>query len=298
MSSKLAAAFEEGGSDEDYGDDEFEEGQTAQVQAQVQGKSILAQAAAQVQAETRVEAQTAMRSEADLIAVSQEKSERGAMVLDAMKSALHDSSDEEEDEDEDQHLNTALRVAVWRSELNKASGLVDKGANPWARDRHGWTALHWACKGGDASCVDLLVQAVKNRRSNVGVNKKVAEKEVKEKKVNVGSFLNAQDSLCGWTAMHVACINARKDAVKALMTLGAAADRRDKAGDAPVDCIPAAARNAKHLKRLFGVEELEQVERGGERKDNDSGDEREGERRRNRAREEGKEEKSSREEKQ
>jgi len=253
MASKLAAAFEQGDSDEDYGDDEFEEGAVAQVQAAAKGKSILAQAAAQVQAETRVEAQSAMKSEADVMAVqNQQKSERGAMALDVMKSALADSSDED-DGNGDPMLDTALRVACWHGELNKATGLCDKGANPRARDRHGWTALHWACKGGDSACVDVLVEAVKDQKGKVP------------------AFLNAADSLSGWTAMHVACINARKDAVKALLAHGAAADKKDGVGETAAECIPHSARNAKHLRRLLGVAEPGQ---GSESKEGDGEDKR------------------------
>ena len=57
--------------------------------------------------------------------------------------------------------------------------------------------------------------------------------------------------------MHVACINARKDAVKALVAHGAATDKTDRVGDRPADCIPTNARHAKHLRRVLGVAEPE-----------------------------------------
>ena len=61
--------------------------------------------------------------------------------------------------------------------------LLSSGALYFARDRHRWTALMWAVAGGHDETVELLIGFVKKHK--------------------LKSFLNAKDSITGWTALHV-----------------------------------------------------------------------------------------------
>ena len=265
MSTKISKAFEEGSDEEndEYGKDEFEEveGRVAATQAATSGKSILAQAAAQAAAETRVEVQAVLHREAVSMEEEEEtgkntkdksREEREKSVPGTAHSKLGEedsSDDEDEGADGDAEENIALRVACWKGEANKAENLLDKGADLRAKDRHGWTALHWACKIGDTACIEVLVKSVKRAQGKVT------------------TYINTADTLCGWTALHVACIHARKDAVQALVGYGARINKINFMKELPVECIPASARNLKLIKRLLGVVDPSEKHREGESKE-------------------------------
>jgi ankyrin repeat protein len=54
---------------------------------------------------------------------------------------------------------TALHSAVSRAHADLARHLLDAGANPNARQSHGWTPLHSAAHNGDAASLDALLDA-------------------------------------------------------------------------------------------------------------------------------------------
>ena len=96
--------------------------------------------------------------------------------------------DEEEELNEDQELNQALFFAVYNEKAEALKTALRKGAYYFARDRHGWTPLHWAASRGYVDIIEVLVAVVKDKGRNV----------VK--------YVNAQDTLTGWTALHVSLL--------------------------------------------------------------------------------------------
>jgi ankyrin repeat protein len=172
-------------------------------------------------------------------------------AMGVLNHALDESSDEELGENSESDIQ--LRVACYRGDAIVAQKLIDKqNANARSRDRHGWSALHWACKEGDVKCIELLIDAVKNDKGKVS------------------AYLNAADTLSGWTALHVACINAKKEAIKTLINLGCNSDKKTKFDESPVELVPAAARNAKHIRRLFGIHEEKHIVESKEAPQNES----------------------------
>ncbi len=237
MTSKLAAALNGGDSDDDYAE-EFE-ADAPMINKGV--KSLLAQAAAQVQEENRLESRNSLNEIDKNVLEVQTKPIKvvNSDPKDAFSAKADESDDDGNEYEGDDQLSVALRIACWHGDTSKVSSLLDKGANPRKKDRHGWTSLHFACKSGASDCVELLIEFAKKQS------------------FNFRAFLNATESLNRWTGLHIACINSHKDVVKLLINFGAAKDKIDNAGDTPVECIPAAARNAKQLRKLFGIMELD-----------------------------------------
>jgi ankyrin repeat protein len=93
--------------------------------------------------------------------------------------------DEGEDDESDPDLNQALLFAVWNDKVENVRNLLKKGAYYFSRDRHGWTPLHWAASKGHDRVLEVLVEHVKQMGKNVVL------------------YVNAQDKITGWTALHV-----------------------------------------------------------------------------------------------
>ena len=101
-----------------------------------------------------------------------------------------DNIDDDDDDDDnangsdaDPELDAELLVAAYHGDTRKVDKLLSSGARYFARDRHRWTALMWAVAGGHHETVELLIGFVKKHK--------------------LKSFLNAKDSITGWTALHV-----------------------------------------------------------------------------------------------
>ena len=263
---KIGKAFVEAGDDEYEDDVDFDAEDAGEIAATVaikSGKSILAVAAEQVKAEARVEWESNLNEAGEAAAMQFDgMGDRASAALSVMNKALDDCDDDSSDDEmfeRDPEANSALRIACYRGEFRTVEKLLGSGGgHARARDRHGWTALHWASKSGDSACIDLLVSAVKSENDG-----------------KVTSFLNSADSLSGWTALHVACMNGKKDAVKALIHHGANCAKLTKFKEIPADCISQSARNGKQLRRLLGVidEKDNQRDEGKEEEGKDAGDE-------------------------
>ena len=94
-----------------------------------------------------------------------------------------DDDDNANDSDADPELDAELLIAAYHGDTRKVDKLLSSGALYFARDRHRWTALMWAVAGGHDETVELLIGFVKKHK--------------------LKSFLNAKDSITGWTALHV-----------------------------------------------------------------------------------------------
>lgn len=96
-----------------------------------------------------------------------------------------EGEDDEEDENYDHELNQSLIFAVHNERPEAVRTALKNGAYYFARDRHGWTALHWAASKGNEDIMEILIEYV--------------DKQGK----NVKKYINSQDTICGWTPMHV-----------------------------------------------------------------------------------------------
>ena len=97
-----------------------------------------------------------------------------------------DDGEEDSDREEtDEALDKQLILACARPNYDAAINALKSGAYLFCRDRHGWTALHWAASKGSSDLVNLLLE----KRRNSGKKMK--------------PFVNATDSLAGWTPLHV-----------------------------------------------------------------------------------------------
>jgi hypothetical protein len=92
---------------------------------------------------------------------------------------------EVEEEEGDPELNVQLFIACFHENVSQVRTLLSKGAWHFARDRHGWTPLHWAASRGYNEIIEILV----DHRS--------ASKKI------VKSYVNAKDLITGWTPLHV-----------------------------------------------------------------------------------------------
>jgi hypothetical protein len=92
---------------------------------------------------------------------------------------------DEEDANEEPELNQSLLFAVFNERLEGVKTALRKGANYFYRDRHGWTALHWAASKGYDDIIEALIDHVKSKGRNIA------------------KYINAQDTLTGWTPLHV-----------------------------------------------------------------------------------------------
>lgn len=107
----------------------------------------------------------------------------------------NEGSDDEE-ENYDHELNQSLIFAVHNERPEAVRTALKNGAYYFARDRHGWTPLHWAASKGNEDIMEILIDYV-----------------VKEGK-NTKKYINSQDLICGWTPMHVGFIMLRISCVQ------------------------------------------------------------------------------------
>lgn len=96
-----------------------------------------------------------------------------------------EDDEEEGDTNEDPQLNRTLLFACFNEKVELLKSTLRKGAYYFTRDRHGWTALHWAASKGNEDLTEALLSHVKGTGRNLS------------------RFVNAQDKISGWTPMHV-----------------------------------------------------------------------------------------------
>ena len=63
--------------------------------------------------------------------------------------------------------------------------------------------------------------------------------------INEGADIEAEDTLSGWTPLHVACVKANFQAATALIDAGAKKNRKSSLGEIPLRCIKRDRSNTK-----------------------------------------------------
>jgi ankyrin repeat protein len=106
--------------------------------------------------------------------------------FDKVDDEISDEGDEDsEREDIDIELDSKLILACARPNYDSVITALRNGAYISCRDRHGWTPLHWVASKGATDLVELLIE-----------KRKTTGKKLKP-------FVNAADTITGWTPLHV-----------------------------------------------------------------------------------------------
>jgi|MDTB01.2.fsa_nt_gb hypothetical protein len=233
---------------DEYGDDfEVETSQPASEKPS-KGLSLLRSAAVAVDKEEREATAAALeRGAAEMKGVATLLGKAEKVLDESLEEGKEEAEDEEielfGDEDLDFELNSSLRQACNKGNLTSVKSVVSKGANVKARDRHGWTSLHWAAKGGSSEIVDYLADFVESGDSY--------------------AFINAKDSISGWTALMIACMGGHVECVRSLISRGAKAHASNLLGEAASDFIDSGSTaKSKAIKKLLGIHEKEESKEG------------------------------------
>lgn len=178
----------------------------------------------------------------------------------------------------DDELNSLLLIAAWDGYAKDVSNLILKGASPFCKDKHGWTALMFMCSKGYADLCASLLRTISEdyctydidyddgeSESNVSIDR-IKMKQSKSGKPSRGDrvdanyrgrgewfpgkvvkdkgrrrlkrYVNAQESLSGWTAMHIACVNGHPSCVELLCSkYKANLTTKSDLGETAEDCI-------------------------------------------------------------
>lgn len=179
-----------------------------------------------------------------------------------------------------------LHFAAWKNQDDACMALLDRGADPDAKDRMGMTALFYATQVGATSCIRLLKARmstphapIKNPTLGEGARKVLQEAGVPNSAMdgpvqrlegvtplitaafnnNIETFkvlladatdsdINAQDS-DGYTSLHWACWHRNEEMAKLLIDRDTDVNMRNRSGLAPLDL--AHARGARHIEELL-----------------------------------------------
>ena len=108
---------------------------------------------------------------------------------------------------------TALHFAASKDHARVAEALIQRGADPLATCKAGWTSLHAAARSGSAEVLAVLLHAVPT-----------------------GSGANVRGP-SGHTPLHRAAFWGHTEAVRVLLDAGASRDALDASGRTPMDLI-------------------------------------------------------------
>jgi uncharacterized protein len=134
---------------------------------------------------------------------------------------------------------TPLMAASFQGNEAAAKMLIENGADPQARDRSGYVALHWAALKGALPVVELLAPRVDcNAKSQSGLTpllQAAAEGHAPAVRMLVAAGADANlASNEGWTPLHKAVANGHPDVVQILLAAGASVLAKHVSGATPM----------------------------------------------------------------
>ncbi|KAF9768691.1 hypothetical protein IL306_013959 [Fusarium sp. DS 682] len=136
--------------------------------------------------------------------------------------------------------STALTQAAEQGRADLAGLLLDHGANPNQREKHGRTALHIAAENGHADVVAVLVVEGADIDARVYgwtpilLAAKNDRFRIPDYLIRRGADVNASD-YCGRTTLHWAAKNGWRGLTRLLLEQGADVQARDQLGRTPYD---------------------------------------------------------------
>ncbi|XP_058125302.1 transient receptor potential channel pyrexia-like [Anopheles ziemanni] len=141
---------------------------------------------------------------------------------------------------------TALHLAADEGNLECVTLLLAKGADVRARNHRGFTPLHLAARSGSAECVEALLKlggcdpnvADFDQRTplHAAVSKSDAAVEMIETLVAWGANVNQRD-VYGFTALHLAALDALGPCVETLLFHGADVTMKSRKGTSALNII-------------------------------------------------------------
>lgn len=142
------------------------------------------------------------------------------------------ASEDDEDDEEYAESRDFLNCCVHGRE-EEVLRHMKRGASLRARDRHGWSPVHWASARGHAEVLTLLLN---------------------EGRGGVKKCLNGRDGLAGFTPLHVACVRGHAACVRVLLDHGAKKLKNDL-GELPIDVmgISLSSVEGRKIGKMFGV---------------------------------------------
>ena len=162
---------------------------------------------------------------------------------------------------------TALHSAVSAGHTSAVQFLLEHGADPAAKTKHGRTALHYL--KGNAAAAALLTAALQpddlNQQDETGnraLHRAAARGEVEVCRCLLasGARIDAQNG-AGDTALHVACYEAQEEVARLLVASGASVDIQNNAKQ-----LAAARCASQALRERVFVVAVAAAEKAGEEK--------------------------------
>ena len=89
---------------------------------------------------------------------------------------------------------------------------------------------------------------------------------------NKKKYINAHDSLSGFTALHLAVIGQHDKTIKILINNGADKNKSNKVMETPIDCLPQSSKKMKQIYDIFGIAMIDDTDSAPGKKDSDTYD--------------------------
>ncbi len=148
----------------------------------------------------------------------------------------------------DEHGWTPLMHASWNGDLEKASLLIDEGADVNMADESGNTPLHLAVQEGHFSLVKLLMEsgALASLNKSTDDNESPLYLAAENGHIHIFSYLvdagaqldlGQKNNMNGYTMLHAAVSKGKFDMVKHLIDLGFDPNAKDRYGQTPLMLI-------------------------------------------------------------
>jgi len=151
----------------------------------------------------------------------------------------HDSNSEDSDTREDLEYGMEVIASVtsraeqaWKCDIKET-------------DASGWTALHYAASKGHSDVIRRLIKMAGNSDGIEGDGGE--ENNGNDDDV---SYVDFQDTLMGWTPLHLSCVELHTDAIVALLESGANPTIGDDVGDRPIDVISKKPKMSKKRAKI------------------------------------------------
>ena len=134
------------------------------------------------------------------------------------------SDDDEDDEDYGNgNLSNAdkeLQFACYHGVTSDCRRALRNGGSIMKRDKHGWLPIHWAAAHGHEQIIDVLLES-----TSIDTEKKKLK------------YINAQESITGFTPLHLSSIGGHLKCLDVLLTNGADYKIKNDQGESAAEML-------------------------------------------------------------